>query len=62
LLLLFAVGHISVIVLAGTFTEIIQRYLNWTNTTRGVKIVRAICGILVFLGGIYLVLKAFMLV
>jgi len=62
LLLMFAIGHISVIVLAGTFTEIIQRYLNWTNATMGVKIVRLICGILVFLGGIYLILKAFMLV
>lgn len=62
LLLLFALGHISVIVLAGTFTEVVQRYLKWTEKSSGAKVIRIICGILVFLGGVYLILKAFAIV
>ncbi|MDD3427427.1 MAG: cytochrome c biogenesis protein CcdA [Caldisericia bacterium] len=62
LLLLFAIGHISVLVLAGTFTEVVQRYLKWSEKSSGVKIVRTICGALVFLGGVYLILKAFAIV
>ncbi len=62
LLLLFALGHISVIVLAGTFTEVVQRYLKWTEKSSGAKVIRIICGALVFLGGIYLILKAFAIV
>jgi len=57
LLAAFGVGHCSVIVLAGTMTEKVQRYLNWTEKTRGAIIVRRICGVLVILGGIYLILK-----
>ena len=57
LLLIFAIGHISIIVLAGTFTEVVQRYLKWTEKSSGSKIVRIICGVLVFLGGVYLILK-----
>ena len=57
LLAAFGVGHCSVIVLAGTMTEKVQRYLNWTEKTKGAIIVRRICGVLVILGGIYLILK-----
>ena len=57
LLAAFGLGHCSVIVLAGTLTEKLQQYLNWTEKTRGAIIVRRICGVLVILGGIYLILK-----
>ena len=57
LLAAFGVGHCSVIVLAGTQTEKVQHYLNWTEKNRGAIIVRRICGVLVILGGIYLILK-----
>jgi len=57
LLAAFEVGHCSVIVLAGTMTEKVQHYLNWTEKTRGAIIVRRICGVLVILGGIYLIIK-----
>ncbi len=57
LLAAFGLGHCSVIVLAGTLTEKVQQYLNWTEKTRGAIIVRRICGVLVILGGIYLMLK-----
>jgi cytochrome c-type biogenesis protein len=35
LLLFYAMGHCSFIVLAGTFTEVVQRYLNWTIKRTG---------------------------
>lgn len=58
LLLVYGLGHISVIVMAGTFTNILQRYLNWTNSSSGIKIAKKICGFLVILGGIYLIYNA----
>jgi cytochrome c-type biogenesis protein len=58
ILLAFSVGHVLVIVLAGTFTEPVQRYLKWSENSKGSKILRFICGLLVVLGGIYLILKA----
>ncbi len=57
LLFAFGLGHCTVIVFAGTLTEKVQRYLNWTDKTRGAIILRKVCGILVILGGIYLILK-----
>lgn len=58
LLLLYGVGHCAVIVLAGTFTESVQHYLNWNERSRGAVILKRICGVLVILGGIYLIYTA----
>lgn len=58
LLLVYGIGHCSVIVFAGTFTEVIQRYLNWNERSAGTLIVKKICGVLVILGGIYLIYTA----
>jgi cytochrome c-type biogenesis protein len=58
LLILYGVGHCSVIALAGTFTEVVQRYLNWNERSKGAVILKKICGMLVLLGGIYLVYTA----
>ena len=55
LLLFYGFGHCSVIVLAGTFTEVVQHYLNWNERSRGAVVLRKVCGVLVLLGGIYLV-------
>jgi len=55
LLLSYAVGHCSIIVVAGTFTELVQQYLNWNEQSKGPLIVKRICGVLVILGGIYLI-------
>jgi cytochrome c-type biogenesis protein len=55
LLLSYAVGHCSVIVLAGTFTELVQQYLNWNERSKGPLIVKRVCGVLVILGGVYLI-------
>jgi len=54
----YGVGHCSVIVAAGTFTEVVERYLKWSGKSRGVDIVKKVCGVLVILGGIYLLWTA----
>jgi cytochrome c-type biogenesis protein len=54
LLAAYGLGHCLVIVIAGTFTGAIQKYLKWTEQSRGTKVVKIICGILIILGGIYL--------
>jgi cytochrome c-type biogenesis protein len=55
LLVLYGVGHCSVIVLAGTFTEVVEQYLHWNERSKGAVILKKICGVLVLLGGLYLV-------
>ncbi len=58
LLVAYGVGHCSVIILAGTSTELVQRYLNWSEKSKGTTIVKKVCGILVILGGLYLIYTA----
>jgi cytochrome c-type biogenesis protein len=58
LLLAYGVGHCSVIVAAGTSTEMVQRFLNWNEQSKGVTVVKAVCGVLVILGGIWLIYTA----
>ncbi len=58
LLLMYGIGHCSVIVLAGTFTEVVQSYLNWNERSTGAKLVKIVCGVLVIFGGLYLIYTA----
>jgi cytochrome c-type biogenesis protein len=58
LLLAYGIGHCSVIVLAGTCTELVQRYMNWNEKSRGAVILKKICGVLVLFGGLYLIYTA----
>jgi len=55
LLLSYGIGHCSVIIFAGTFTEVIQHYLNWSEKSKGAIILKKICGVLVVFGGIYMI-------
>lgn len=59
-LLLFAygIGHCGVIVAAGTSTEIVQRFLDWNEQSRGTVWVKRICGVLVILGGLWMIYTA----
>lgn len=54
LLTAYGIGHCLVIVLAGTFTQSVQRYLDWNEKSKGTLILKRICGILIIIGGIYL--------
>ena len=47
LLLAYGAGHCAVIVLAGTFTEVVQHYLDWNEKSRGTVVLKKICGLLV---------------
>jgi cytochrome c-type biogenesis protein len=58
LLLAYGLGHCSVIILAGTFTEVVQRFLNWNEHSKGVALVKRVCGVLVLLGGVWLIYSA----
>ena len=58
LLVLYGIGHCSVIVVAGTSTGLVQRYLNWNERSKGAVILKRICGVLVLLAGLYLIYKA----
>ena len=58
LLLIYGIGHCSVIVFAGTFTEVIQRYLNWNERSKGAIILKKVCGVLVLIGGVYMIYTA----
>ncbi len=55
LLAAFAIGHCAVLVFAGTFTEVVQHYLHWSEKSKGAEILKKICGVLVILGGVYLI-------
>lgn len=49
----FAIGHIGVIVFAGTFVEWVEKYLKWSSGSKKTKILKKICGILVIIAGLY---------
>lgn len=54
-LLAFGTGHCSVIVSAGTLTGKVQKYLNWSEESKVIVCIKKVSGILVILGGIYLI-------
>lgn len=56
LLLAYGIGHCTVLVLAGTFTEVVEHYLHWNEKSKGAVILRKGCGIFVIFGGVYLIL------
>lgn len=58
LLAAYGLGHCAVIVLAGTFTEVVQHYLDWNEKSHGAVILKKVCGVLVLLGGLYLIYTA----
>jgi cytochrome c-type biogenesis protein len=57
IILLYGIGHCSVIIVAGTYTEVVQRYLNWSDKSKGAVILKKVCACLVILAGVYLLWK-----
>jgi cytochrome c-type biogenesis protein len=45
-------------VAAGTSTELVQRYLNWNDASKGAVVLKRVCGALVILAGLYLLYAA----
>ncbi len=57
LLAAYGLGHCGVIAIAGGSAEAVQRYLNWDRGSRAAALLRKACGVLVILGGVYLILR-----
>jgi cytochrome c-type biogenesis protein len=55
LVIAYALGHSGVIVLAGTFTDTVEKYLHWSGSSKGGLILKKICGVLVIAAGGYLI-------
>jgi cytochrome c-type biogenesis protein len=58
LVLAYALGHCAVIVLAGSSVGVVQRVLNWNDSSRGAAWLRRACGVLVMLAGLYMLYRA----
>lgn len=58
LLAMYGMGHCVVIVLAGTSTELVERALNWNKDAKGAVMLKKVCGVLVVLGGLWLLYTA----
>ncbi len=54
-LLAFGIGHCTIIVGAGTLTGKVQKYLNWNESSKTILLIKRTCGILVILGGVYII-------
>lgn len=50
LLLAFAVGHCSVVAVAGVSTGMVQRFLDWNERSRGALVLKKVCGGLLLVG------------
>lgn len=55
LLASFALGHCFVIAGAGTLSRAVQKYLNWSDSSITMRYTKKVCGILVILGGVYII-------
>lgn len=58
LLVAYSLGHCSVIVLAGTSTERVEKALHWNKDAPGARRLKIVCGGLVLLGGLWLLYTA----
>lgn len=58
LLLSYGIGHTAVIAVAGTFTQLVQRTLDWNERSRTLGAIRRICGVLIILAGLTLLYLA----
>lgn len=59
LLIGFGLGHCSVIVIAGTLSSFIPKFINSSANSKTIPILKKICGVLVILGGIYFIYNTF---
>ena len=55
LLMIYGVGHCSVIVIAGTSTELVQKYLNWNANSKATIILKKVCAVLLIIAGLYFI-------
>ncbi len=58
LLLTFGIGHCGVIGLAGSSTELVQRYLDWNEKSGAVTVLKSVCGVAVLVAAGALIYSA----
>jgi cytochrome c-type biogenesis protein len=58
LLTAYGAGHCLVIAAAGTSTELVQKYLDWNERSKGAVVLKKVCGLLIIAGGLYLIYVA----
>jgi cytochrome c-type biogenesis protein len=58
LIAVYGIGHCAIIILAGASTSWVGRYLRWTSASRGAAYLRHASGLLVLVGGVYLIYTA----
>jgi len=58
LLTAYGVGHCAVIAVAGGSAGAVQRYLNWSQASKGTATLKKVCGVLVLAGGLYMIYTA----
>jgi cytochrome c-type biogenesis protein len=58
LLLFYGIGHCLVIIIFGTSIQLTKKYLDWDRNSKGTIIIKKICGVLLILGGTYLIWTA----
>ena len=51
----FGLGHCTIIVAAGSLTNLVQKYLNWTDDSKVIIYIKRIAGILVIFAGLYFI-------
>jgi cytochrome c-type biogenesis protein len=51
----FGLGHCAVIVAAGSLTNLVQKYLNWTDDSKVIIYIKRIAGVLVIFAGLYFI-------
>lgn len=53
----YGLGHCAVIAIAGGSVELVQRYLNWGEKSRGTIWLRRTAGIMIIAFGVYMIIK-----
>jgi len=53
----YGVGHSFLMVLAGTFTGSLQKYIRWSSSTNHASIIKKIAGVLLLIGSLYFLAK-----
>ncbi len=54
----YAAGHCMVIIIAGTFTEVVNHLLKWNENSKGAVFLKKVCGVMVVIAGIYMLVSA----
>jgi len=55
LILAFGLGHCAVIVAAGSLTNLVQKYLNWTDDSKAIIYIKRVAGVFVIFSGFYFI-------